>query len=126
VWDTGPSVEPQEAAAPKAPADLWGDVWDTGPSVEPQEAAAPKAPADLWGDVWASEEPARKPGDEQPEAAKQPKSGASQILEDISGTVSKLTVLERMRLDNVTVMEISLDELKAQIEAERVRRPVST
>ena len=138
--DPWSAVFGKDAASSKESSDPWSSAWDSiEPSLEQEETPAPKPSADVWGDGWESNEPVQEPKqgpkaaareDELLEttsaAAQKPASSASSLIEQFSKKISKLSVLERMKIENLTVMEISLDELATQIEAERAHRTVST
>ena len=140
AWDSiAPAVE-ERAPSAEAASDPWSSAWDSiAPAKEPEAAAIPETAADPWGDEADSAVAHRRPEDgaetasghgDQPEptAAPAQKSvpDAGSILMQFNEKLSKLSVVERMKIDGFTVMEISLDELKAQIEAERVHKTAAT
>ena len=130
VWDSI-AAEPEEAEAPESLSDPWSSVWDTG-APEPEQSAAGRLDdeeeiAASAGPSGASAETASGQPDRPAQAAApQPAAEANTILDQFNDMVSRMSVLQRMNVEGLTVLEISLDELKAQIEAERVRRPVSS
>ena len=138
--DPWSAVVGEKSAVSKDSSEPWSSAWDSiAPSPEQEETPAPKARADVWGDGWDSTEPVKESGQtpktvsgkvELPEttsaAGQKAVSSASTLIEEFSRKISQLSVLERMKIESLTVMEISLDELGDQIEAERAHRTVSS
>ena len=138
AWDSvEPAPEPEEAASPEGSSDPWSGIWDSvTPAPEPEETAIPEAAAEPWelaeddadlsgktGETVSGQRDLPEPADvTAPHFAPD----ADKIQEQVNEMLSRMSVVERMNIEGLTVMEISLDELKAQIETERAHRTVST
>ena len=93
--------------------DPWSLAWDELTArTEPEEELSPEPEDDVW-DL----EPV-PPREEELEEQRRREAEAQEILERSARLISGMTVLERMAASGETVMEITLEDLIAQIAAE--------
>jgi len=110
-------AEPEpETETPAEEEDPWSRAWnELAASVFTPEAEEAPAPADEW-DL----DPV-PPSEEDIAEQKRVEAEAQDILERSASLISNMTVLERMAANGETVMEITLDDLIAQIASEERR-----
>ena len=127
-----PEADIPEPLSPEAEDDLWDQIFDDLPAddlwgdTEDESEAAPAAPEtgsdaeDSWDDdVWDLE-PIPPTEEDLMERARAEREAQS-ILARSATLISGMSVLERMTARGETVMDITLEDLVAQIEYESKR-----